>query len=56
MAKKGATQSGGAAGRQKTEDQRRAANLPPSPATWNKHPQDWPYHRNLGTNHKDRVK
>jgi hypothetical protein len=56
MAKRGATQSGGAAGRQRNKDQATAANLPPSPAVWRKKPEEWPYHNNLGTNHKLQVK
>jgi hypothetical protein len=51
MAKKGATQSGGSAGRQRNKDQAMAANLPPSPTTWRKKAAEWPYHNNLGTRH-----
>lgn len=51
MAKKGATQSGGSAGRQKNKDQERAKNLPPSPSTWRRNAWEWPYHNNLGTKH-----
>jgi hypothetical protein len=51
MAKKGATQSGGSAGRKRNKDQAMAAILPPSPDTWRRNAQDWPYHNNLGTNH-----
>ncbi len=48
MSKKGATQSGGTAGRKRAKDQAMAAILPPSPFSWRARPQDWPYHGNLG--------
>lgn len=51
MAKKGATQSGGSAGRQRNKDQAMAQHLPPSPVTWRRNAWDWPYHNNLGTKH-----
>jgi hypothetical protein len=54
MSKKGARQSGGSSGRQKTKDQAMAANLPPSPSTWNRRPNEWPYHNNKGTKHDPR--
>lgn len=54
MAKKGATQSGGSGTRGKAKDQAMAAHLPPSPVTWRKLAWEWPYHNNLGTNHKGR--
>lgn len=47
MSKKGATQSGGTAGRQRAKDQAMAAQLPPAPATWNPRAAQWPYHNNL---------
>jgi hypothetical protein len=52
MAKKGATNSGGGAGRQRAKDQSMASNLPPSPATWNSRPEHWPYHNNLGARNR----
>lgn len=52
MAKKGATQSGGGAGRQRTKDQAMAAHLPPAPAVWRHKPENWPYHNNLGTKNR----
>ena len=51
MATKGATQSGGSAGRQKAKDQATAAHLPPSPKTWRHRAWEWPYHNNKGTKH-----
>lgn len=48
MAKKGATNSGGGAGRQRAKDQAMAANLGPSPSSWRSKPETWPYHNNLG--------
>jgi hypothetical protein len=51
MSKKGARSSGGAKGRQRNKDQATAAHLPPSPATWNRRPKEWPYHMNKGTRH-----
>jgi hypothetical protein len=52
MAKKGAHSSGGGYGRRKSKDQAMAARLPPAPARWRAHPENWPYHNNLGTDHK----
>jgi len=51
MAKKGAKQSGGSAGRQRNKDQAMAATLPPSPVSWRWKSWEWPYHNNLGTKH-----
>ena len=51
MAKKGATQSGGSAGRSKVKDQAMAAQLPPAPSIWRARSWEWPYHNNLGTDH-----
>lgn len=51
MAKKGATRSGGTAGRLREKNARMASMLPPAPATWRARPQDWPYHNNRGTQH-----
>lgn len=51
MSKKGATQSGGTAGRKRAKDSAMAAHLDPAPVTWNSKPENWPYHRNYGVNH-----
>jgi len=56
MAKKGATQSGGSAGRQRNKDQERCKYLPPSPDTWRRNSWDWPYHNNRGTKHNPKKK
>lgn len=53
MAKKGARNSGSSSGLQRNKDQAMAAMLPPSPATWRVKAADWPYHNNLGTNHRE---
>lgn len=52
MSKKGATNSGSTAGRKRAKDQEMAAQLGPSPKAWRSRPEAWPYHNNLGTNHR----
>lgn len=52
MAKKGATQSQSTKSNTRGKDQAMAAHLPPSPVSWRKHPENWPYHNNLGTTHQ----
>lgn len=52
MAKKGATRSGGTAGRLKTKNAAMASRLGPAPTAWRAKPENWPYHNNLGTSHQ----
>jgi len=54
VAKKGAHSSGGGAARSRAKDQAMAAQLPPAPDSWRRNAWDWPYHNNLGTNHRAR--
>lgn len=54
MSKKGAQSSGGGATRQKAKDQAMAAHLPPAPKAWRQHPEQWPYHNNLGARKRRR--
>lgn len=51
MSKKGATNSGGTAARKKTKDGAMASRLGPAPASWRSHPENFPYHNNMGTTH-----
>jgi hypothetical protein len=52
MSKKGATNSGGTAGRKRAKDSAMASRLGPSPASWNYHAELFPYHANKGTVHR----
>lgn len=52
MSKKGATQSGGTAGRKRAKDQATAALLPPAPTTWRAKANVFPYHNNMGVVHR----
>lgn len=52
MSKKGATNSGGTAGRKKTADSAMASRLGPAPKSWRSHPEHFPYHNNMGVSHR----
>lgn len=54
MSKKGASQSGGGAGRTRAKDQARVAYLPETPRTWNPRPWEFPYHSNMGKGRRAR--
>lgn len=54
MSKKGATNSGGTAGRKRAKDAAMASRLPPSPVSWRRNPESFPYHNNMGTRHDNR--
>jgi hypothetical protein len=47
MSKKGATNSGGTAGRQRTQDSAMASRLAPAPKSWNTRADRYPYHANM---------
>lgn len=49
---KGATQSGGTAGRKRAKDSATAALLAPAPKSWRIKAEAFPYHNNAGVVHR----
>lgn len=52
MSKKGASNSGGTAGRMRAKDSAMASRLGPAPDRWRAKPELFPYHNNMGTQHR----